>query len=1363
MAGNLRALLAQYGEYAQNMRDKGAYFERLALAFIQYDPVMAGQFDDVWLYADWAHIMGMDGRDTGIDAVAKLRGKEEYCAIQCKFYRTGYAIQKGDIDSFLSSSQKRHFSSAMVIETTGAGWSEHASNALSDLHNPVNIITLQSLENSPINWDKWRFEEADKVALSPKKILYPRQKEALDKSVAGLARADRGKLIMACGTGKTLTGLRIAETLAGRGKMAMVFVPSLALMSQTIREWSNDSVIPLRSFAVCSDGHVGKKSAYGDADIARMEVSDLEIAATTEAQILAEAVKQDAPDHMTVIFATYHSIAVLSEAQQKYGMAESDIIICDEAHRTTGATLSGEEDSYFVRVHDQKYIQAKKRLYMTATPRVYGERAQDRASDENITLASMDDPEIYGKTLDIISFSWAVDHGFLTDYKVLVLAVDQDMVTSSVLKRLDDGENGLKIDDAGKIIGCYKALTKLGLQEQLSGDTAPMQRALAFCRDIASSKMVRDEFAHVVDEYLESEAGQEAMEDVAHLPCELNHVDGTYHARKRNEMLSWLKDSHGDKNCRILTNARCLSEGVDVPALDAILFMHPRNSQVDVVQSVGRVMRTAQGKTKGYVILPIVLPSGTSASEILNNNRNYRVIWDVLNALRSHDERLDADINRADLGEDISDRIEVVAVSNNLPATAIAKKGVDIGKGGHTKHSDAGNEKEQLAFNLEEINNAIIAQIVKKCGTRDFWQNWAGDIAQIADTHIDRISKLIEKKDSPERAAFDDFHKEICDDLNPAISEADAVEMLAQHMITRPVFDALFQDYHFARHNPVSQALQKVLDVLDTHSLDKERDTLNRFYESVQRRAKRLQTAEARQKVIVELYDNFFSKAFPRLKDKMGIVYTPIEVVDFIIHSINDLLGREFGSSLGDKGVHILDPFTGTGSFITRMLQSGLIAQEQLPHKYAHEIHANEIILLAYYIAAVNIEAVYHGIMGGEYAAFPGICLTDSFQLYEDGGDLYSDILADNSSRLTRQKELTDIRVIMGNPPYSVGQGSENDNAKNIKYPILDESIRNSYVAKSGAVLSRNSYDSYIRAIRWASDRLGDKGVVGFVTNGGWIENKSSVGLRTCLAEEYASIYIFHLRGDINKNIQTGGASKEGDNIFDSGSKTGIAICFLVKNPERAAQEHGRIFFHDIGDDLSLTQKKAIIRDLGSLSAIDELGWQEIEPDSYGDWLNHRDSSFENHIILGDNRGRESATIFSFYSQGVNSSRDAWVYNFSREKLKQNIDRLITNFNAEVTRYAEAGRPDDFELANDKTHINWSRALKNDLEKERLIDADEGEYRIALYRPFCKSHFYMSRRLNEVVSRTSQFMPYDGVENRAIAMVGTGQNGRLAC
>ena len=1071
----LSDLLKTYRAASTNEREKGDYFERLVRVFLESDDTQKQYYTEVVPFADWANAQGWSKTDTGIDLVATLADGTGYAAIQCKFYAPDHAIQKSDIDSFISAASNDLFTRLIIADTTQKDFGRNARETLDKLSKEWNRIGINELEASRIDWSQ--FIRTGTISLASKKTLRSHQTDALNAVTEGLASADRGKLIMACGTGKTFTGLRIAETMAGAGKRVLFMVPSLALMSQTVREWKNDASDEFTAFSACSDTKVGRNT---DADSLDLNVHDLAFPATTDPERLARQVNEAPADKMTVVFSTYHSIDVLTRAQKQYGLPEFDLVVCDEAHRTTGVTLKDEDDSNFVRIHSNDHVAAKKRLYMTATPRIFGDAAKRKADDHDAELASMDDESKFGKDLFHRGFGWAVEQELLTDYKVVVLAVDEGLISSTIQSRLKEGAE-LTLDDATKIIGCYKALTKSDLKGDLTFDPRPMKRALVFCQSIKKSQVIKEEFTRVVDEY----TGNDLFDDRAHLHTEVRHIDGSFNASAREELLNWLKADAGDDTCRILTNAKVLSEGGDVHALDAIMSMHPRKSQIDVVQSVGRVMRRAEGKKLGYVILPVAIPPNTKPEDALNDNERYQVVWQILNALRAHDERLDARINQAELGEDISDKVELVRISSETELkelTAVVddfatskvrgeKTGAGIGQEGRARRTQ-GEPDAQGVFVFDEFTRAIMAKIVQKCGTREYWDTWAKDIAKIAQTHITRITTIVGQTGT-ERDAFLAFLEELQDDLNPSITEAEAIEMLAQHLITRPVFDALFKGRQFTKANPVSRAMEIVLGQLHEHNLAKESDSLAKFYASVERRAADVVTAHGRQELIYKLYDSFFKGAFPVLTQRLGIVYTPVEVVDFIIHSVNDVLKAQFGQTLGSEGVHILDPFTGTGTFITRLLQSDLIVPDELAHKYREEVHANEIVLLAYYIAAINIETVYHELMQGAlsedapYEPFKGILLTDTFQMYEQERDMVANLLPDNSERRTRQKAL-DIRVIIGNPPYSAGQGSANDNAANIAYPSLDAAIRDSYAAHSTATNKNALYDSYIRAIRWA-------------------------------------------------------------------------------------------------------------------------------------------------------------------------------------------------------------------------------------------------------------------------------------------------------
>lgn len=1389
----LTKLLDTFRHAAQTEREKGTYFEELVKTYLLTEPSYKDLFNGkVYLWEEWRRQWTGQGNpdpgaDAGIDLVAveDLPESPRIFAIQAKFYAEDSKIRKGDgIDSFLSAMGKKPFTNGLLFLTSYEA-SHHVNALIQGRDKPINIVDLFALEESQIDWAQYQPKAVP--VLKQRKQLREHQQSALAAVVQGLEQAERGKLIMACGTGKTFTALKIAERVAGAGGRVLFLVPSLNLLSQTLTEWTQESATPLHSFAVCSDAEVGKKRNKDD-DAVQTLVHELRYPATTNpARLAAEMGKRHDTNYMSVVFSTYHSIDTLAQAQQQHGLDGFDLIICDEAHRTTGATFDDEDESAFVKVHDGAFIQSAKRLYMTATPRIYGDHAKASAEKDNVALCSMDDESLYGKELYVITFSEAVRRGLLCDYKVLVLSVQESHVSRRLQDLLKDENNQLKVDDAAKIIGCWKALSKQGITDELVGDSAAMRRAVAFCQVIeakqggkvhkVSSKQIAGMFQAVVQAYQASAdnegegAESDASERAYTLQCEAAHVDGGMSATEKEGKLAWLKAEAPDNTCRILSNVRCLSEGVDVPALDAVLFLTPRNSQVDVVQSVGRVMRNAPGKKRGYVILPVVIPAGVEPHEALNDNATYKVVWQVLQALRSHDDRFDAMVNKMDLdlNKKILSKMEVIAITDQINKKAKKpEKGQsnrEAGKGQHgigapAPRRPSKEDQVDLAFEIGEIERAIYAKVVQKCGNRHHWEDWANDIAKIARTHIDRITGILENPaNTKEQSAFAAFAQDLRDDLNDSISDGEIVEMLAQHLITKPVFDALFESYSFAQHNPMSKAMQAVLDALHEHRLDKEADTLEGFYASVKERAAGIDSAAGKQKIVVELYDKFFRNAFPKMTERLGIVYTPVEVVDFIIHSVNDVLQSEFGQTLGSEGVHIIDPFTGTGTFITRLLQSGLITPEQLPHKYQHEIHANEIVLLAYYIAAINIEAVYHSLVGGKYQPFEGICLTDTFQMYEKE-DLVDALLVDNSARRKRQKKL-DIRVILGNPPYSIGQGSQNDNNMNVAYPHLDSRIEKTYAERSNGMNAKGLYDSYIRAIRWASDRIGNAGVIGFVTNAGWLDSSSSDGMRKCLAEEFSSLYVFHLRG--NQRTQGELSRKEGGKIFGSGSRAPIAISLLVKNPQATA--HGQIYFHDIGDYLSREDKLEKISSFGSIAGISAVqGWQAITPDAHGDWLQQRDDSFRDFIVLGDKRG-DAAKLFENFSLGVGSNRDAWCYNASRAAVEGNMQRMIGFYNRERERFnathagqdkkAREAEVDGF-IDTDPARISWTRALKQELAKDRPHDYLAESLIPSLYRPYTKQWLYFNRRFNEYVFMMPSIFPDAAQENRVIMTTAKG-------
>jgi predicted helicase len=920
----------------------------------------------------------------------------------------------------------------------------------------------------------------------------------------------------------------------------------------------------------------------------------------------------------------------------------------------------------------------------------------------------------------------------LSDYKVVVLMIDEAWVSEVAHGPLADQGLELILADAARLAGVWRALSKQSEDpEDFGVDAAPMRRAVAFSSTIAYSRRVAGGLPAVVTAM--SEQGEDGV------ACEARHVDGTMGALIRDQALAWLREDPPEGTCRLLSNARCLTEGVDVPALDAVIFTNPRASQIDVVQAVGRVMREAEGKRYGYVVIPVPVPSDKTPEEVLDDHKAYRVVWQVLQALRAHDDRFDAEVNRLDLQSKRSTRIRVVGVGTGVQAAA-----------------DRMGRAEQLALAWQGLEDKVYAKIVRHVGSRVYWESWAEDVARIAQAHITRITAAIGTGGTV-ADAFGRYLSGLRQVINPAVSEAEAVEMLAEHLVTAPVFEALFGDATFTRTNPVSVSMAEVLTALhEEEAIEQERAELSSFYRSVRTRVEKLDNLAARQKVVKDLYETFFRRAFPKVADRLGIVYTPIEIVDFMLKSVDAVLRTELGSHLGAGDVHVLEPFCGTGTFLARLL--AMLEPGDLERSYRQLLHANEIVLLAYYVAAVNIEQTFHALRGdGPYEPFPGIVLTDTFQLGEGTGELLPEFLRPNSERARHQQDLP-ITVVVGNPPYSAGQGSENDNNKNLSYPKLDEWIRTTYAARSTATLKNSLYDSYIRAFRWATDRIGDRGIVCFVTNGAFIDSGSADGFRKTLADEYSAIWCLNLRG----NQRTAGevSRREGGKIFGSGSRTPVAITLLVKNPEHTGP--ATIHYHDIGDYLTREEKLSMVT---SFSDVIGVKWQEITPNDAGDWINQRSEVFDTFSPLGDKKGDRDEALFVTYSNGVKTNRDAWTYNFSREALLSNMTRTIDAYNAERERFHAAlhvgmvaatdAAVSDF-VDPDPTKVSWTVNLKSDLRKDKPATLDPAHAVASMYRPFCKQWLYFDRQWNERVLLMPQIFPTPAHENRVICVSGVG-------
>lgn len=1386
---NFKDILHKFRTESFTEKEKGTKFERLMRSWLLTDP-RYNELEKVWLWEEFPGRKDFGGTDTGIDLVAKTE-MGDYWAIQCKCYAEDAAIDKPAVDSFLATSsrtftnevafQTTRFSNRVWISTT-SHWGSNAEEAIRNQEPPVTRVGMADLNSSPVDWQKLLDGLMGNSALIEGKKPRKHQLDAISKAYTHYITEgnDRGKLIMACGTGKTYTSLLIAKQLLNGKGLVLFMVPSIALLGQSLNAWSADAGKPIKAVCICSDSKASRKIQKNKYDDADDSVVDLAVPASTNPKSIASQLKKyRSHDGLVVVFSTYQSIDAVSEAQQEilsetngeYGVF--DFIICDEAHRTTGVKLSDKDESNFTKIHSDDNVKGRKRLYMTATPRLYGESAKVKASEKDCILCSMDDKALYGEEFYRVNFSYAVQNGLLADYKVLVLTVGENDVPDNIKRDITDTTTELNFDDTSKLIGVINGLSKM-IQgdDHRTWDADPhmMRRAVAFCSSIdksasrtgTASKYVASILPQISEKYNKNLDAESLLHTVS---ITAKHIDGSMNSQERNGILQWLaEEPDNERECRVVTNVRCLSEGVDVPSLDAVLFLSARNSQVDVVQSVGRVMRTfhkgqPDEKKYGYIIIPIVVPSGVSAEEALDNSKTFDVVWEILNALRSHDDRFNAMVNKIALNKQKPNK------QSYTPSVTIGRPGLGFQEGAEeARQMENAEIARQLELRFGELQDGMYAKLVEKCGDRLYWENWAKEVGLIAHKFIERISKLIQS--GVHKKAFNEYLKGLQRDLNPSVDAAQAIEMLAQHIITRPVFDALFADYQFVNNNTVSRSMQRMIDLLQEQAFEKDTEILDKFYKSVRMNVGGIDNLEGKQTIIKNLYEKFFKGAFPLTVEKLGIVYTPVECVDFIIRSVDDILKAEFNTSLTAQNVHILDPFVGTGTFITRLLQSGLIRPEDMERKYLNEIHCNEIVLLAYYIADVNIESVFHEITRRKtYLPYSGICLTDTFQLAEKKhNELFTEFFQDNSKRVKKQMA-THVRVIVGNPPYSVGQKSANDNAKNLSYPDLEKRISETYAEATtdkGKTIQA-LYDSYIKAFRWASDRIpqNDGGIVAFISNGAWLDSFSGEGFRRCLEKEFTSIYVLNLRG----NQRTSGelSRKEGGKIFGSGSRTPISITLLVKNPSKKGQK-AVIHYHDIGDYLTREQKLKMVKDFRSISSW-KLNWQVITPNEKADWINQRDGVFDSLIPLAPEKKKETnvKSIFNIYSAGVMTNREFWVFNSSMCELKNNINRSIDFFNSERERYIQSLKSNpcidvrDF-ISADATRIKWDSALYADMKNEKKLTVDNSCFIQAIYRPYFKQNLYFNKDLNWSRCLQPLFFPNSQYYNLVICINGTGTN-----
>ena len=1308
-------ILDQIRRESKNKVELGNKFEKITKSFLETDIQYRKRFEKVELWNEWEY---NDGPDTGIDLMATQRDGS-WCAIQCKCYKDDGSLDLDSISTFFAkvSSFEKKFEKSIytILVYTGDYITPHADKVIID--HKCHKIEQENFRDSSIIWDDF-----PKLIAKKPKLLKQHQINALNDVISGLNTCDRGKMIMACGTGKTLTSLRIAEKYAGNGKTILYLVPSISLIHQTMREWSENALIDHYYSVVCSDKSVGEEGS----------ITELAFPPTTDVKSLKEQFLKKPINTMNIIFSTYHSIEVVSKAMQG---KKFDLVLCDEAHRTTGV----EDASYFTKIHDEKNISAKKRIYMTATPRVYSEAMKNGKHE----VHSMDDPNTYGQELHYYSFSDAVEDKELTDFKVRIPIIPEEDLEQYIHEGIDGENDDGTIDERVLLAAIWH-----GLNYDDKEQTALLQRVIAFTNKIEASKQFsgvyngrnptldeinynksiqKDEdegriiqnrsFINTVKKY------EDNKEKRTGNIVSVRHVDGKMRAHVRNVKMRWLKESDYKLNeCRILSNARCLSEGVDVPDLDGVIFLHPRKSKVDVIQSVGRVMRKAEGKKWGYVILPVIIPAGRSVGESLLENKPWRAVWQVLVALRSHNPNFANEINRISLE---------TGDGGNPPLM----KNVEI-----IWMGSLSTQSEPESF------GKVVTKMVEKVGERTYFEDRAEKLGEKAHDIQGIIQIAYDSKNSKIIKTVSDLCNVLRSIVNDTVNEKATIQVMAQHHTLSQIFQVLFEK-EFKSDNPIANVLN---DAIENIGLKNELEKFNEFYEEVKKEAETFKTIGGKQAYIKRIYGNFLKGFDKKNQQAHGVVYTPDELINFIIYSVEDILKTEFNTRFNRSNVKVFDPFTGTGAFITKLLESRLIQSNRLENKFKQDLYVNEILLLSYYVAAVNIESVFKQICPSKpQITFSNINYTDTFthnpryrldKQYRQETIKFGSNIKKIHDKIKKSK-WSHIHVIMSNPPYSAKQANFNDQNPNIKYIDLDDRIKKTYErrvkAKLGGAGKSSLRDSYIRAFRWASDRIGNSGIIAFVTNASFIRSNIAGGIRACFGEEFTDIWCFDLRG--NQNTQGEMSRREGGKIFGSKSKAPVAITILIKNPNKKKHE---IHYKDIGDNLSRDQKLDIIVKAKSIKGISD--WKSITLDKHQDWIDKRRNDLSDYYPIGSNAvksGNSDYAIFKLFSNGVKTHRDAWIYNSSKEELSKNMKKHIDYCN-------------DQDLSNpiiDPKQGKWdkdfSKRLKNNTPK-----FEEDKIRSSLYRPFFKQYTYFDKTFHGGGHIMQDFFPKNYSKNLTICV-----------
>ena len=802
----------------------------------------------------------------------------------------------------------------------------------------------------------------------------------------------------------------------------------------------------------------------------------------------------------------------------------------------------------------------------------------------------------------------------------------------------------------------------------------------------------------------------------------------------------------------MLSNARVLTEGVDVPSLDAVIFLNSRSSTVDITQAVGRAMRLAPDKQKGYIIIPVVVPDGASPQEMLKAS-DFKTVWEVVRALRSHDSRMEYYVSNAS------------ACAKNAPLRISCRMGP----------ADADEHEQRMQHQLQlQLHQGISSMVVEKVGDKRMYPRWGERAADVCRQVQTRVNELVERGGA--RPAFERFLEGIRNSIGDHITRRQAQEMVAQHVVTIPIFEAMLAGSGFSHQNPVSQEIERLLKTFRDLgvSFEEELAPLTRAYHQMSNAFEGAVTSADRVDILREVYNGFFHAAMKDTVKRVGIVYTPVQIVDFMVRSAAAICRMEFGRSIGSENLNILDPFAGTGTFLARLIEmkdedgNYLIAPEDLGRKYKEELHANELILLAYYIAAIKIEEAKHSRDAEAsdeevtYEPYMKICLSDTFLTSPEQEEFG---IFSRNIRGRREQDATPMTVILANPPWSAGQKSTGDDNPNIRYPAVSDRVSATYGVRhrevTGRGIGKAAGNLYVKAIRWCSDRVlpnetrGDcPAIVGLVHPNSLIDGTSLAGARARLRDEFTDIYIVNLRGNAFK--QGDERKREGDTVFGEGTRNGVQITFLVRNPAKDIDQPANLHYAQVPDGLSLDEKWEWLDKLVDITST-ELEKVPVDPKHY--WVDLPDGTFDKMLTVCDTDRANLDTAVRSHALGVTAACDVYLYSFSRANLIERVRRYINAYDEALDLIEDY--PDELEeiTANDDLDvIKWTGRLKSSLRSRESIVFDETRIRVVLYRPFTKLWLYEDDRILASVNTVSAMFPR-GEEVEGYTVTGGSNNG----